>query len=407
MYKSNTWCKYGYLIISLVFLYCNSVDTTKNIDYNIVNGHILSKDTYETSRKVVFKVDTVKVESTLIAGKKFDNYENATSQYTRNFIVNDYDKVVTERVTQRPNYTIENTAYKDIKLIQCNFHPFINALHVAYQMHLPFVISPDMIWLMIAQGFATHVGKNAEELRVKFTDFKGEKELRIKVQNNVIGNPLFDWENLFKQFSDSIEANTGHDLLDLITGNFSTTTPIEKAAFQITLMDAMSDYFNYTFYSLCGIPEITLEGTEEDWRRIEIKAEALAQYGLEDWIASLRPVLREFTIVAGGGEIDTLFWRGIYQNLNHSSGRDVTHLTGWITKFFPYNNHGNRTFGADSISFSELPSGLSTVATKYDDNGRIYPMEFDAGFVGYRQDEKTYALRPEISWAVVHTGDPQ
>jgi len=70
----------------------------------------------------------------------------------------------------------------------------------------------------------------------------------------------------------------------LVTGDFSTTTAIEKAAFQVTLMDAMKSYFRYSMVTACGIPEITLEGSVEDWQMIETKAQEFAQYDLEVWI---------------------------------------------------------------------------------------------------------------------------
>src|SRR4029078_12923454 len=37
------------------------------------------------------------------------------------------------------------------------FHPVIAALDLAFSDHRPLVLSPDMIWLLIAQGFANHV----------------------------------------------------------------------------------------------------------------------------------------------------------------------------------------------------------------------------------------------------------
>jgi hypothetical protein len=49
-------------------------------------------------------------------------------------------------------------------------------------------------------------------------------------------------------------------------------------------MDAMKSFFEYSVSTMCGIPEITLEGTPEDWRKIEEKTKALAKYDLEWWV---------------------------------------------------------------------------------------------------------------------------
>src|ERR1700704_3733148 len=48
---------------------------------------------------------------------------------------------------------------------QPGFHSLVAAADLAYRGHFPLVLTPDAIWLTIAQGFARHVANNAEELR--------------------------------------------------------------------------------------------------------------------------------------------------------------------------------------------------------------------------------------------------
>ncbi len=43
--------------------------------------------------------------------------------------------------------------------------------------------------------------------------------------------------------------------------DFSTTGPIERAASEIVLMDAMQSYFDYVLQWICGTPEVTLLGS--------------------------------------------------------------------------------------------------------------------------------------------------
>src|SRR5689334_11391555 len=50
----------------------------------------------------------------------------------------------------------------------------LSAVHMAYAAHYPLVLSPDAIWLAIAQGFAQHVNANAERLRGKFVRYEGK-----------------------------------------------------------------------------------------------------------------------------------------------------------------------------------------------------------------------------------------
>jgi len=314
-----------------------------------------------------------------------------------------------------PVQILEDTEKKDIQLVQTYFHPFVATLHHAYAKHYPVTISPDMIWLLIAQGFANHVNQNQEEMRDYFVDFEGKKDLVVERRFFVKGSPDNNWKGVFAEFSVQIEENTGGDLLELVTGDFSTTTAIEKAAFEVTLMDAMKSYFNYTLVTTtCGIPEITLEGTVEDWQMIESKAQELAQYNLGEWIDELMPVLQEFT-AAAGGKVDKDFWESIYK-WNHV-GSGTPYITGWILKFFPYKKvrgefvpflaKNKEESNDEKISYNlrattnEFSDGISRADMLWYYHGVYYSMELVAGFVGFHQDAQTLSLRPEISWAVI------
>ena len=53
-----------------------------------------------------------------------------------------------------------------------------------------------------------------------------------------------------------------------MVASFSTTGAVEQVANGIVLMSAMKSYFAYRGRTLCGIPEVTLEGTVDDWTNI-------------------------------------------------------------------------------------------------------------------------------------------
>ena len=53
--------------------------------------------------------------------------------------------------------------------------------------------------------------------------------------------------------------------------NFSTTTPNDRLVSQLILMSSVQKYFNFNTYIACGIPEVELLGTEEDWRNLIVK----------------------------------------------------------------------------------------------------------------------------------------
>ncbi|MBN1969834.1 MAG: DUF4419 domain-containing protein [Candidatus Delongbacteria bacterium] len=345
-----------------------------------------------------------------------------------------------EIFTKKCGEGIEAWSEKDQMLIETTFHPFVNALHYAYSEHTPFTISPDMIWLLIAQGFANHINENSEELKELLVDFEGKKVLEVSRDHFEKGSKKNNWQDVFPEFSSQIAKFTGKELIDLVTPKFSTTGAIEKAAFEISLLDALQSYFIYKVSSRCGINDIRLEGCTADWELVLENTKELRKYNLDWWVDKLVPVLEEF-VKASNGNVDKKFWTEIYK---YESGSGGEKITGWIRLFFPYikvkgepnlntrsiaqimeednvskekayrisNEEINTTleviiphtnFGQslDSDSFSK---GISKATFYWWYFGKIFQMEFLAGFIGATQDINDLAIRPEIGWAIRDTG---
>jgi len=81
-------------------------------------------------------------------------------------------------------------------------HPLIDAVGTAFSQHRPLTLSPDAIWLVIEQGFAHHVGENAEALssqyptsRNRFVRHLGTMEdwQRIRARLEVIATFGLEW----------------------------------------------------------------------------------------------------------------------------------------------------------------------------------------------------------------------
>lgn len=312
------------------------------------------------------------------------------------------------------------------------FHPFIAALHHAYADHRPVSLSPDMIWLLIAHGLATHINVNAEQLRDRFVAHDGKVTLEVWRNQFKKGAHDNDWEGVFTDFSTQIREHIGGENHDRLLPTFSTTSIVEKAAAEIVLMDAMQSYFSYDMYTACGIPQIKLEGTVSDWQAILEKTKALAQYDLQWWTDHLIPILEQF-VAAAKGEPDQHFWQSMYKWNEVGSGNP--YITGWVIAFFPYlekkmnrsSRHNettpNRFLIQDNdqqqqevlyptcpsqvssgyrlgITTGNLPSGLAKAPFKWFYFETVYEMEFLAGFVGIKQDPDDLTLRPEIGWIV-------
>jgi hypothetical protein len=302
------------------------------------------------------------------------------------------------------------------------YHPVIAAVHRAFMNHRPLCLTPDTIWLMLCQGVAHHINAHEEELRSRFVSHQGKVCLEVRRDDFVKGSPENPWSEVFHEFSTQIRAHVGANIQLFVPG-FSTTGPVERAAAEVVLLDAMQSFFEYRVMTRCGIPTITLEGTRDDWEVLAERARHFREFGLGRWLDVLSPILDQF-VRASQGDVDAAFWGSLYK-FNSVSGGAV--INGWITAFFPYEKdarsgratvpsavlrgddeaaaqmlyplekHCRETPGFSADSF---PSGLSKAPFRWDYLGRSFDMEFLGGFVGVAQDEETLTLRPEIGWAV-------
>ena len=313
-------------------------------------------------------------------------------------------------------------------------NPLLAALHTAFSSHYPLALSPDDVWLCLAQGFAKHVQGSAEALRTQFVRHEGKITLEVRRDDFVRGDPGNDWKGCFAEWSDAIAAHIGKKR-DLVVAGFSTTGPIERAASELVLMNAMESYFDVRCATLCGIPEITLLGSVDDWRAIRQRAETFAEFDLGDWLKALLPVLDQF-VAAADGLADPAFWRSMYKAYEVSGGPFVT---GWINVLFPYldnalpdqdrpykprtvrnqeaymwwqhidpgGTHGQkrargRTWTSEPHGpcLDGFPRGLTQVPLTWHYRGEPLSMTLFGGFVGISQDPETRTVRPAIGWAV-------
>ena len=86
---------------------------------------------------------------------------------------------------------------------------FVESILLAYVHHLPLILAPDDVWTVIMQGFGLHMEKNAEELRSKFVDFEGKKDLVYFTTESfyLMKNP--NWGDAFANWSEQIKGFIG------------------------------------------------------------------------------------------------------------------------------------------------------------------------------------------------------
>lgn len=288
-------------------------------------------------------------------------------------------------------------------LVTYGYNSFFNGMYQAYAEHRPFVLSPDMIWLLISQGFARHVNANPESMRHYFVEFSGKQSLIVQ-SDKQLDDPTLAWEGIFPEFTKQIKSHVGDNLVDVLTCDFSTSTSLEKVVSEITIMEAMKPYFEFiVMYIVCGIPEITLEGTPQDWEKVLNKARELKKYKLDWWITELEPLLAEF-VKASKGNVDKVFWRNMFKYHSEKKYGAPKVIDGWIVKFFPYDKDGKRNNLKQLKGGKSLPDEIVKVDLRYIEvgNGTVKetPLELWAGFIGLTQNKDNYALRPQIGWMI-------
>ena len=288
---------------------------------------------------------------------------------------------------------------------------FFQCMVKAYAEHKSVTLSPDMMWLLISQGFARYVNAHSEELRSQLVYHEGKQDLMVMTKDDLLSGKA-DWGKLMNDFSKEIERHTKGEVAKTIAADFSTTTPVERIASQITLMESMKSYFNYLAGRIgCGIPSITLQGTPDDWRAVLSKTQKLGQYGLSEWTQSLEPILNEF-IKTAEGKPNQRFWQEMvkkkrvdeFASVRPCSADKPTELDGWILKFFPTESG----YTLDKVPYTKsMPAEFVRVEFKYRVIDPITgatmsetPMELMSGFIGAKEDEKNNMLTPQIGWLV-------
>ena len=183
--------------------------------------------------------------------------------------------------------------------------------------------------------------------------------------------------------------------------------------------------------TLCGIPEITLEGTVEDWEAIHEKVAQLEQFDLKWWTDDVRQISAEF-VRAAQGHPNQPFWRAVYKQQDASGG---PYTSGWLVRLLPYlkqqefklategdyksgyltpwqtnlrNPHIGKPLLQDAGMFSgvtdaQLPASASQVPFVWDYLGKKFDYQFVAGVLTVVQDKESRAIRPRIGWAVRQT----
>jgi len=294
-------------------------------------------------------------------------------------------------------------------------YSLIQGLILAYKNHYPITVTPDMIWILILQGFSRFMEKYAEQMREKFVNFTGKKDLKVeRLQYSPYSATKEVWDGIMKEFVEKIGKNVGQETIDNLECNFSTTSPVALVTSQVSIMSAMKQYFTYrVLMGGCGISNITLEGSIQDWEKIKSKLEFLSTKGLEWYTQHLIPIINNFIETkkyysAKGKLSDDLieFWKRMIRLKGKGGAYDPHIINGWIVNFIP-NLLNEKPEVYEELYETNIPDQIISCPMeltwipppgnkKYEFKCSLF-----SGFYGMIQDKETFNVRPVIGYAIV------
>ena len=216
----------------------------------------------------------------------------------------------------------------------------VDVATIAYNKHYDLVWRPDDVWQAILTQFSLYVTHNSEELRDRFVEFKGKRQLEIKAFGTLF---TVDFGNLARRMVDEQIVKNIKDpsIADWLIPKFTTTTENDRIVASISMMATLQSYFESMCFTMCGLPSITLLGTVDDWKLLRSKVDRLLEFDtknglMKKWLKLLTVVLDEFVETKCG--VDNMeFWDRI---CHYEGGSGVAYLSGWITAFAVFDKDG-------------------------------------------------------------------
>lgn len=286
----------------------------------------------------------------------------------------------------------------------------IGTVLTAFNTHNNLQFRPDDVWISILAQFSVYVNGRAEELRDKIVDHDGQKALEVVSPGDIF---TADVGAMNGDFLDKISENIKDDSLrEWFLPGFTTTTTTDEVAAAAMAMCSFQEYFSFKFGFICGIPEVTLLGSVDDWKLLRDKVERLVEFDGEDkilseqWVPRLREILDNFVESAKNGSSANLdFWNNIVSNTGGQCGGPEL-LTGWISTFSVFNQKGELYADMEDywpiIRVNDIYHNIASCPAQINDNGIQYNATLFVGQMAYDFviDEEASVNLPEAIQSV-------
>jgi len=322
-----------------------------------------------------------------------------------------------EQIFLQENEPMEILHYKfdtsETKFFNREKKSLILGLVFAYKNHFPITVSPDMIWLLILQGYSKFMDKYSELVREKYVNFNGQKTIKIDRMGLFVHSfSEEDWNGIIDECVEQIGEYVGEEIISNLESDFSTTNAVTLLVSQTSIMSAMKHYFKYEVpCGGCGISSIILEGSLEDWNKIKSKLKYLSKFALNWWTKHLIPIIDNIIktkkYYSQNNKIDNElidFWKKMIRIKDKNNIYEPDIINGWIIKFIPDLN-GEHPKLYEELHEMSVPDQIISCPLKLVEyntlNKVIYNCDIASGFFGMTQDKKSLAVKPVIGCAIV------
>lgn len=305
---------------------------------------------------------------------------------------------------------------------------FFQTVHSAFENHYPFAIKPETLMYLIVHEIAITINKHPQHYRDLFSTSTERQTIKIRHDDLILGNPNSPWNDTLESLNQLLSQKVPSSIADHLLVNFSTSTPETKAASIVAFMDTASPFYDYRVMTMCGLPEIRLLGTPDDYHKLLVAATNLAKYfekHLNLYFKHLLPVLETLEKQAKGEPLDEEFWKSTYKYASQSGG-DV--FNGWLSAFinyiqtpevqagpyWPASKGGIVQKPANLFDWTKTEGGLGMIGLKpssimshiskvsfvWNYLDTELPMTFIGGMLGI--DNQDGYLTPTLSYGVLH-----
>eukprot|EP00696_Hemimastix_kukwesjijk_P008108 gnl/Hemi2/20256_TR6719_c0_g1_i1.p1 gnl/Hemi2/20256_TR6719_c0_g1~~gnl/Hemi2/20256_TR6719_c0_g1_i1.p1 ORF type:complete len:351 (-),score=127.86 gnl/Hemi2/20256_TR6719_c0_g1_i1:142-1194(-) len=307
--------------------------------------------------------------------------------YTRDSLVAAISKKQRERYydKQRKCFIIGGTSNKTERLVFTSLgadaavyhHNYLQYLDLCWATHNGVVLTPDLLWFTIMNEVAAVVTAKPEDFRSLFTRSPDVVEVRVA---SVPTDPNF-LNDFIAKLRDLVPLN-----VDTFLPDFSTSDNESRIALASVFLETVAPY--YALRGGCGIPRVRVEGTADDWRKLERHLMMLhlpfseAAPSLAARIQKLAELTANIAAQVESGQFDAGFWKSMFHyGALCMSGHWVENSTpeGWFVDIFgrkgayagDYPHHITRVpFKLDGPAEYSFRSGVFSAG--YDDAQRLF-----------------------------------